>query len=228
MFEYCTAVSTAQGEDRSAGQRRSVALVTGAGGGIGFAVARALLDRGATVLGTYRKDADRARLGATGAQSVPLELENEDSIIELARITADACSGSPFLGLVHCAGAAAIGTWTETDEDVFERLVAANVLGTSRIVRQFMPLLKAHHAALVLLGSLAGRHSTPPIGPYASTQFALRAMADSLRLELRAEGVRVVLVELGPVATGLWEKLRPSAPRYGGFFRSVAEHAIRP
>ena len=83
-----------------------------------------------------------------------------------------------------------------------------NVFGALGVVQAFLPALPEGRGRVVFVGSISGRLSTPYIGPYSASKFALRAIADALRMELAPAGIAVTLVEPGSVKTPIWAKGR--------------------
>ena len=84
------------------------------------------------------------------------------------------------------------------------RQLEVNVVGQAAVTQAVLPRLRASQGRLVFVSSLSGRVSTPLLGPYAASKFALEAMADALRMELSAWGVQVVLIEPTQTDTDLW------------------------
>jgi NAD(P)-dependent dehydrogenase (short-subunit alcohol dehydrogenase family) len=81
-----------------------------------------------------------------------------------------------------------------------------NVVGQIAVSQAFLPSVKRHAGRIVLMGSIGGRVTTPFIGPYCASKFALEAIADALRVELRPWRVHVALIEPGSIATPIWTK----------------------
>ena len=90
--------------------------------------------------------------------------------------------------------------------DELTRQLDVNVVGQLRVVQAFLPALRRSRGRIVLMGSIGGRSALPFLGAYAMSKFALEAMADSLRLELRPWGMHVSIVEPGTIATPMWTK----------------------
>jgi NAD(P)-dependent dehydrogenase (short-subunit alcohol dehydrogenase family) len=87
------------------------------------------------------------------------------------------------------------------------------------VTQAVLPALRAARGRIVIMGSIGGRSALPFLGGYAMTKFALEAMADSLRLELAADGIEVALVEPGNIATAIWTKPQPLADRVSERYR---------
>ncbi|MHB8355308.1 MAG: SDR family oxidoreductase [Vulcanimicrobiaceae bacterium] len=183
-------------------------VVTGSSSGIGRATALALAGNGWLVFGGVRSEADGERLAALhpNLRPVILDVTNAADLAEAARSVA--LRGVPLRGVVSNAGVAVAGPLEFLPLDAVRRQFEVNVFGALAVTQTFMPLLRTTRGRLVFVGSIAGRLSPPFVAPYAASKHALAALADSLRVELHDSGVRVVLVEPGPVATPIWEKGR--------------------
>ncbi len=178
----------------------SVVLVTGATRGIGRATARLLAARGATVVPTGR---DPALLGAVeaevGAPGIALDLRDRGSA-EQAVAHAVLTHGR-LDGVVAAAGVGLAGPHAEADLDALADLVALNVTGPLLLARVALPHLQVRRGSLVLVSSIAGALGVPGESAYSATKAALETFADTLREEVRADGVRVCTVLPGVVAT---------------------------
>jgi short-subunit dehydrogenase len=81
-----------------------------------------------------------------------------------------------------------------------------NVIGVLAVSQAFLPLLRQSRGRIVNIGSVLGRLAIPFMGAYSASKFALEGLTDAFRIELRPWGIRVSLIEPGPVATPLWSK----------------------
>jgi NAD(P)-dependent dehydrogenase (short-subunit alcohol dehydrogenase family) len=109
-------------------------------------------------------------------------------------------------GLVDNAGIAVAAPLEFLPPDELRRQLDVNVVGQLRVLQAVLPALRRSHGRVVLIGSVAGRSALPFLGAYAMSKFALEAMADSLRIELRPSGIDVSLVEPATIATEIWTK----------------------
>jgi NADP-dependent 3-hydroxy acid dehydrogenase YdfG len=182
-----------------------VAVVTGAGSGIGKAIALQLAARGATLCLVGRRH-EALQTTAQGISSrwkcYPTDVTSDEALIRLA---ADVFRDFGRLDiLVHSAVAFALGSLESASIDDFDRLYRTNVRGPYRLTQVLLPMLKASQGQVVFINSSAGLSSaTPNQGQYASTKHALRAVADNLRAEVNALGIRVLSVYPGRTATPL-------------------------
>jgi NAD(P)-dependent dehydrogenase (short-subunit alcohol dehydrogenase family) len=177
-------------------------LVTGAGRGIGRATALRLANAGWDVVAGVRNAPDGEALAAEGGERiVPVELDvtNGDHVAALP-----GALPARLEGLVNNAGVVVPGPVEAVPVDELRRQMEVNVIGQAAVTQTVMPQVRAARGRIVFLSSLNGRISTPLTGAYNASKFALEALADSLRVEVRPWGVRVVLVEPGPIDTDIW------------------------
>src|ERR1700733_8035318 len=190
--------------------RREAVVVTGASSGIGAGAALMLAREGYLAFAGVRNDADAARAATLHEHVRPLRLDvtDRESVAEAARHVAD--SGHVLRGVVCNAGVAVAGPLEFLPVDELRRQFEINVFGAVATEQAFLPLLRASRGRLVFVGSISGRLSVPFIAPYSASKFALRAIADALRVELRPAGIGVSLIEPASVKTPIWQKGRDS------------------
>jgi len=176
--------------------------VTGASSGIGEATALHLRDIGFDVHAGVRRDEDAERL--TGLELKPLKLDvtDQDSIAAAARSLA----GQPVTALVNNAGIAVSAPLELVPIDQLRNQMEINFIGQVAVTQAFLPSLRSARGRIVNVSSIGGRVALPLAGPYAASKFALEAVTDSLRRELRHLGVKVIAVEPGGVKTPIWDK----------------------
>jgi NAD(P)-dependent dehydrogenase (short-subunit alcohol dehydrogenase family) len=177
-------------------------LVTGASTGIGLAAARALKARGWRVLATARKPADIDRLATQEKfEVIPLELTDESSIAACAEDALRRTDGN--LGaLYNNAAYGVVGAMEDISAAVLRRHFEANVIGTHELTRRIIPAMrKAGSGRIVFCSSVLGFVSGPYRGAYCASKYAIEAMADAMRVELWGSGIRVSIIEPGPIET---------------------------
>jgi NAD(P)-dependent dehydrogenase (short-subunit alcohol dehydrogenase family) len=193
-------------------------LVSGASKGIGRASALHLASLGWTVFAGVRQPADGAALRADGGERiVPVRLDLTDGeTIERAVAEVAAAAPQGLSGLVNNAALAVAGPLEYLPADRLRHQFEVNVIGQLSLTRAALPLVRQAGGRIVNIGSIGGRLAGPFLGPYSASKFALRALTDALRLELRPWDIKVVLIEPGAVATPIWttgiaaaETLRP-------------------
>ena len=184
-------------------------LVTGASTGIGYACAETLAAAGYAVFAGVRSEADAQHVGALHANVHPLMLDVTVPAQITAAIAAISASSTMLHGVVNNAGIAVAGPLEYLPLEEFRKQFEINVFGALAVTQAVLPLLRrAADARVVFMSSVSGQIAPPFVGPYASSKFALEAMADSLRMELSAFGIWVSLVQPGNVKTPIWQKGR--------------------
>jgi NAD(P)-dependent dehydrogenase (short-subunit alcohol dehydrogenase family) len=180
----------------------SSVLITGASRGIGRAAALALDRAGHEVIAGVRdaEAADRLAAEASGRlRTVRLDVTDASSV----RAAADAVGGR-LDALVNNAGVAVGGIVEALDLEDLRHQLEVNVVGPVAVTQALLPALRAAAGRVVFMSSVSGRVSAPVMTPYTASKFALEAIADGLRVELRQWGIRVILVEPGSIDTDLW------------------------
>lgn len=181
------------------------AVVTGAGSGIGRAIAEALAAEGArlAVLGRRREPLEELAVAVGDARVQTVDLADVEAAEHAGR---ELLEHFPRLDLlVHSAGAYARGELAELDTQTLAHLWAVNVAAPLRLTQILLPALRAAGGDVVFLNSSVVAGPAPQVGAYAATKHALKAVADSLRAEEGERGVRVLSVYPGRTATPMQE-----------------------
>lgn len=173
-------------------------LVTGASGGIGEATVQRLLEEGWQVIATARDDLDLERLEALGCTALRCDLRAVDSIRDVAQRVAE---GGGLDGVVLNAGLGLPGAIEDLGPGAWEHQFRVNVFGTVELARQLVPAVREAEGRFVFVSSQAALVSLPLYAAYVGSKKSLEAAADAMRMELREDGVRVSIVEPGPVTT---------------------------
>lgn len=184
-------------------------IITGASTGIGAACALQLDRLGWQVFAGVRQPADGAALQQQASGPLtPILLDVTDAgVIAAAAETVAAAVGQAGLaGLVNNAGIALGGPLEFLPIAELRRQLEVNAIAPVAVTQAFLPLLRRGRGRVVNIGSISGRIAMPFIGPYSASKFALAALTDSLRVELRPWGIEVALIEPGPIATPIWDK----------------------
>lgn len=180
-----------------------VALVTGASRGIGRAIALELATEDATVCLVARdtqalEEAARAT-GRAGTSVYTADLTSDEEVRDLAsRVKRD--FGRLDI-LVHSAGIIAHGPLSRAPVTDFDRQYRANLRAPYLLTQTVLPMLIASQGQVVFINSSVGLTARPDVTQFSATQHALKAIADALRQEINAEGVRVLSVHPGRTAT---------------------------
>jgi short-subunit dehydrogenase len=111
-----------------------------------------------------------------------------------------------IVGLVNNAGMAILGPLETISIEALKKQFEVNVIGQVAVIQAFLPLLRKVQGRIVNIGSVNGVFAPPYLGAYAASKFALEAVSDALRLELRLWNIHVAIVDPGPIKTPIWEK----------------------
>lgn len=182
-------------------------LISGASTGIGRASAVHMARTGHSVWAGVRsqKSFDEIqKLNVHGLRPVFLDVTDEKSIASC--ISQIKKSAGILHGLVNNAGIVVAGPIEAVALDDLRHQFEVNVFGQVRVTQLCLPLLRESKGRIVNTSSIAGRLASPFLGPYAASKFAFEGLTDSLRREVRRQGIHVSLVEPGPIATPIWEK----------------------
>jgi len=211
-------------------------LITGASTGIGEAIALRMDRLGWRVLAGVRQAPDGARLRAAASdrlQWVHLDVTDAAGIAAAMDQATAWLDGAPLDGLVNNAGIVVGGPLEYLPLDDFRRQFEVNVVGLLAVTQAALPLLRRGRGRIVNIGSIGGRVTSPMVGPYCASKFAVEAISDALRLELAEWGIYTSVIEPGVVVTPIWDKgvrdLESAAARlpaealarYGGFLRAM-------
>jgi NAD(P)-dependent dehydrogenase (short-subunit alcohol dehydrogenase family) len=186
-------------------------LITGCSSGIGAACARHFDARGWRLFAAVRREADGshlAQLCSDRLRVVLLDLTDSSSIAAAQAQVASVVGEAGLQGLINNAGIALGGPLEYVPLAEVRRQFDVNVFGTLAVTQAFLPLLHSGGGRIINIGSIAGRVTTPLLGPYCASKHALEAMTDALRMELSPSGLHVSVVEPGVVATAIWGKAK--------------------
>jgi len=180
---------------------RSV-LITGCSSGIGLASAREMKTRGWRVFATARKPEDIVRLrDEVGVESLYLDYAEPESIEAAAEQVLQA-TGGKLTALFNNGGYGQPGAVEDLRPHVLRAQFEANVFGWHDLTARVIPAMRAQgQGRIVFCSSVLGLVAAPYRGAYCASKFAVEALADALRMELAATGIKVVLIEPGPIAS---------------------------
>lgn len=176
-------------------------LITGCSSGIGWHCALGMKARGWRVFATARKPDDLARLGAEGVEPVFLDYAGAQSVSACAAEVARRTDGR-LDALFNNGAYGQPGAVEDLRREVLEAQFAANVFGWHQLTRECLPLMRANGGGrIVQCSSVLGLVALKWRGAYNASKFAIEALSDTLRLELRGTGIHVSLIEPGPIAS---------------------------
>jgi NAD(P)-dependent dehydrogenase (short-subunit alcohol dehydrogenase family) len=185
--------------------QNKVAVITGGNSGIGYATAKALHEKGATVIITGRRkeaiEKAAAELNVTGL------LADQSNISEIERLVSEVKEqfGKIDILLIN-AGITKFASIESMTETVFDEIMNVNFKGAYFTLSKFIPLLN-DHASVILLSSTSATISPQSASVYAASKAAINAVMKIAALELAPRKIRVNAVSPGPVATAIMNKI---------------------
>jgi NAD(P)-dependent dehydrogenase (short-subunit alcohol dehydrogenase family) len=193
-------------------------LITGASRGLGRHMAGYLVDRGFKLLAGVRspKDGDRLQDECGSAlQPLILDVTEPASVAAAVSTVRESTDAKGLVGIVNNAGLFALAPVEQQSLDEIEQLFRVNVFGVVAVTQAMLPLLRSSSGRVVNISSMNGWSSMPFAGAYCASKFALEALSDALRVEVRPFGVHVAVVQPGAMATDIrvlgaeaWAKAR--------------------
>ncbi len=200
-------------------------LITGCSSGIGHATAELLAGEGWTVYATARKPETLSELERAGCRTLALDVTDEASMT--AAVNAVVAAEGAVGVLVNNAGYSQSGAVESVPLDQVRRQFETNVFGLIRMCQLVLPGMRAQGwGRIVNLSSMGGRLTFPGGGCYHATKYAVEAISDALRYEVRGFGVKVIVVEPGLIVTNFGDTAAGSVGAadgpYASFNRGVA------
>ncbi|MFJ4437336.1 SDR family oxidoreductase [Streptomyces sp. NPDC088923] len=184
----------------------STYVITGAGSGIGAAVARRLHARGEDLV-LLARDAGRAKEFAAafpGARTLVGDLAEPD---RLSWAFSHQTLPERVDALLHIAGVVDLGTVGELSLKSWRQQIDVNLLAPAELTRLFLPQLRTARGQVLFVNSGAGLSASPQWAAYAASKHGLKALADSLRAEEKENGVRVTTVYPGRTTSPMQAKV---------------------
>ncbi len=184
-------------------------VITGASSGIGEACALFLGNLGYRVFAGVRRERDGEALNRMASGRVTpilIDVTEPDSIASARDFVCSQVGPAGLAGLVNNAGIVVAGPLEILPMAALRTQFEVNVLGQIAVTQAFLPLLRQGGGRVINMGSISGKLALPLLGPYAASKFALEAITDVLRLELRQWAIPVTIIEPGTVGTPIWQK----------------------
>lgn len=182
-----------------------IAVITGASSGIGAAIALSLAQEGARLRLVGRNAANLESVAAHARKSSPevltyrADLSIDEDLERLKAVLKADCDTLDIL--IHCAGVIAVAPFEKASREDFDTQFRTNVRAPYFLTQALLPLLREHKGSVVFINSSAGLASRTNISQYSATKHALKAVADGLRAEVNADGVRVLSIYPGRTAS---------------------------
>lgn len=189
-------------------------LISGASTGIGLATALLLSEKGYTVWAGVRKaeDAEQVQLLSNNTvQPIMLDVTHQEDINAAMEVIAPVVQKNlDGFSLINNAGIVCPGPVECLPIEAWREQFEVNLFGVAALTQACLPFIRKHSnlsfGRIINISSISGRASSPFVGAYAASKFALEAMSDALRMELHPTGIKVILIEPGVIATPIWEK----------------------
>lgn len=189
--------------------RHDPVLISGCSSGIGAATAEMLVRAGHTVYATARRTETLAGLEALGCHALALDVTSEDSMI--AAVNAVEADHGKVGTLINNAGYGEYGPIEEADLDRVRTMFETNVFGLARLTQLVLPAMRRSRSGrIVNIGSMGGRITFPVGGFYHASKYAVEAISDALRVEVKPFGIDVILVEPGLIRTNFESRVNES------------------
>jgi short-subunit dehydrogenase len=182
---------------------KPVTLITGATGGIGSALAHVLHRHKLVLQGRNLGRLQELCAELPDATPLVMDLTRPQGFADLL----DEAGLERLTNLVHNAGVVELGKVAEQSHEIWTHTLAVNVVAPAELTGLLLPRLRAERGNVVFVNSGAGLSASAGWGSYAASKFALKALADSLRAEEAASGVRVTSVFPGRTDTGMQQKV---------------------
>jgi 3-oxoacyl-[acyl-carrier protein] reductase len=185
------------------------ALITGASGGIGGEIAKALHAAGATVgLSGTRVEPLEALAAELGERAfvLPCNLSDKDSVVALPKAAAEAMGSVDIL--VNNAGITRDNLFMRMSDDEWDSVLNVNLTSTMRLCKGVLrPMMKARWGRIINISSIVGATGNPGQGNYAASKAGVVGMSKSLAYEVASRGITVNCVAPGFIATAMTDKL---------------------
>ncbi|QDS97396.1 SDR family oxidoreductase [Adhaeretor mobilis] len=210
-------------------------LVTGCSSGIGRAIVERLADDGFHVFAGLRGEPSESEW-AEHASVTPVRVDvTSDKQVQQVVQQIDQSSPQGLYALVNNAGLAAPAATELTSVEELRQLLEVNTIGVLRMIQAFLPALRRGSGRVVNISSMNGIVALPMVGAYSASKFAMEALSDTLRVELRPWSVPVVVIRPGQIRTAIFDKAREALaerasqvpahlePGYEKFYRKCAQ-----
>jgi len=208
--------------------RSEAVLVTGCSSGIGAATAARLAAEGRKVYATARRPETLSELADQGCQALPLDVNDEQSM--QAAVDAVVSAEGAVGVLVNNAGYSQSGAVETIPMDQLRSQFETNVFGLVRMCQLVLPGMRQQGwGKIINISSMGGRLVFPGGGAYHATKYAVEALSDALRFEVRGFGVDVIIVEPGLILTNFGEVAAGSVSEAadGGVYGQFNQHVAK-
>ncbi|MEC9282239.1 MAG: SDR family oxidoreductase [Bdellovibrionota bacterium] len=183
-----------------------IALISGCSSGIGQGIAEALAAKSWVVYAGVRSEADFKRLDSLSENIYPIYLDvtKEEQISACFKNISE--KHDKIDVLINNAGIATGAPIEASEMQVWRKLFDVNVFGLVALTKKTLPLIRNAKGRIINISSISGLVASPFMGTYAASKFAVEALSDSLRREVKDQGIHISLIEPGPIKTKIWDK----------------------
>jgi NAD(P)-dependent dehydrogenase (short-subunit alcohol dehydrogenase family) len=198
------------GGEQSMEQTQPTVLVTGASSGIGLATAKLLAESGYRVFAGVRSEAGQAAIRGAGLASLTSVWLDVTDASQVKQAVADIGAAAPggLFALVNNAGIGLPSVVEFADLDELRAVLEVNAIAPLRMIQACLPLLRRGGGRIVNISSMNGTIALPMVGSYSASKFALEALSNTLRIELRPWKIPVTVIRPGQVTTAIFDKAR--------------------
>ncbi|MEW8321359.1 MAG: SDR family oxidoreductase [Candidatus Thiodiazotropha taylori] len=206
-------------------------LITGCSSGIGLCVARGLKERGYAVYTSARKAEDVSMLQQQGFKAFRLDLTQSETIgSTLEQVLED--TGGTLYALFNNGAYGQVGAVEDLSVGVLREQFETNFFGWHDLTRRVIPVMRAQGTGRIIQNSsILGFMTLPYRGAYVASKYALEGLTDTMRLELAESGIKVSLIEPGPIesrfrdnALAMWQKnIDPESSVHRIYYQSTLE-----
>ncbi|MFP3014459.1 MAG: SDR family oxidoreductase [Arsenophonus sp.] len=187
---------------------KKVIFITGTSSGIGLCAAKILLTKGYRILAGCRKEVDLNGMKALGFEPIKIDMDNSESVNQAAKHVIELTNGKLY-ALFNNAGYGVYGSLNTISREQLEQQFSTNFFSVHQITRLLLPAMLPHNEGRIIqTSSVLGIVSFPNRGAYAASKHALEAWSDTLRLELSGSGVKVCIIEPGPIKTNFTNNVK--------------------
>jgi NAD(P)-dependent dehydrogenase (short-subunit alcohol dehydrogenase family) len=185
-------------------------FITGAATGIGAATTRRLAEAGYRVFaGVHQEAGSLARI--PGVQPVAIDVTDPSGVEDAAKVVDEATDGGGLRAVINNAGVIVQGPLELVPAGELRRQFEVNTLGPAHVIQAFLPLLRDGKGRIINISAPTARVPVPFMAPIGASKASLESFSDSLRVELDAWSIPVVVIEPGGTDTAIFQKADTAA-----------------
>lgn len=194
---------------------KKVVIITGASSGMGMEAAYCLIEKGCKVYACARRTEMTQPIKERGGEVISLDVRDEASMVNCVNLVLE--KEGRIDVLINNAGYGCGGAIEDVPMQEIHNQYEVNVFGLGRMIQLVLPTMRKQHAGRIInVSSMGGRFTTPFIGWYHSTKYAVEAISDALRMEVKEYNIDVVLIEPGMIQTNWGVIASDNIKKYSG------------